>query len=247
MLRRWGLRTPGFPGNSLARRAGSSLQNPVRTQALGDLQSQRLQDPFLLAHRTSNAAQRQFLPFGRLQLDVADRDLAQFAEDDLGRHRSGLRGGLASVPIRLVDLRLKARTFGQMVQRLPEGIRQHADHHVGLRSAAVVMPDRTEQQLALEDAEGPLHYGQLDVGLPELLGRPAPLIAPQQVSTIAGQRRPELLPKPDPAQLGRLALGHRDRHEWAGLGEAALQTTDALEDLVPVLEATLLDPFPEPL
>jgi hypothetical protein len=56
---------------------------------------------------------------------------------------------------------------------------------------------------------------------------------------------PEFLPQPGPAQLRRLGLRHRDRHERAGLGEAALQATNALKDLVPVLQATVLDPFLE--
>src|SRR5512135_1494994 len=139
------MRTPDFPRDSLTWGAGSSLQNPVRTQALRDLQSQSLQDPFLLAHRTSDAAKAQFLTVGRLQLDVADGDLAQFAKEDLGRHRSRLRRGLGTAGIRLVDLRLQSRTLGQMVQRLPESIRQHTDHHVRLSPATVVMPDRAQQ------------------------------------------------------------------------------------------------------
>src|SRR5512135_537573 len=110
-----------------------------------------------------------------------------------------------------------------------------------------MMPHRAQQQLALEHAEGSLHHGQLDVGLPELHSRPAVLIAPQQVDAVAGQGRPKLLPKPAPAQLRRLGLRHGDRHEWTRLGEAALQATDTLEDLDTVLQATPLDPVLEPL
>ena len=66
--------------------------------------------------------------------------------------------GLASTEIRLVDLRLQARPLGQMVQRLPQGIGQDADEDVCLRAAAVVVPDGSEEQLALEDAEGTFHH-----------------------------------------------------------------------------------------
>src|SRR5690348_3321421 len=116
---------------------------------------------------------------------------------------------------------------------------------MGPGPAAVVMPDRSQQQLALEHAERVLHHRQLDVRLPELLGRPAPLITPQQASAIAGQCRPELLPIPTPAQPRRLGLRHRDRHEQAGLGEAALQAADTLEELVTALQAPPLDPLLE--
>src|SRR5262249_31701167 len=73
----------------------------------------------------------------------------------------------------------------------------------------------------------------------------AVLITPQQVGTVASQRLPEFLPQPTPAQPRRLGLCHRDRHEGASLGEAALQATHALKDLVPVLQATVVDPFLE--
>src|SRR5512135_2399401 len=116
-------RNSDFSRNPRVSGARSSLQNPVRTQAFRDLQPQRLQDSFLLAHRASDAAKHQLLAVGRLQLDVANGNLAQLPQNDLGRHRARLRRGLVSVRIGLVDLRLQARTLGQMVQRLPEGIR----------------------------------------------------------------------------------------------------------------------------
>src|SRR5262249_20114509 len=125
------------------------------------------------------------------------------------------------------------------------GVRQHADQHMRLGPAAVVMPDRTQQQLTLEDTEGMLHRRQLDVSLPELFSRPAALITPQQVSTVGGQGRPELLPEPNVTHPRRLGLGHGDRHERPGFGKPALQPADTLEDLVAALEPTLLDPFLE--
>ena len=109
MLRSWRLRCSDFPDNPWALGAGSSLQDPVRTQAFRDLQSQGRQDSFRLALRTSDAPKDQFLAIGRLQLDVTDRDLTQLAQDDFGRHRSRLGRGLGSMGIRLVDLRLQAR------------------------------------------------------------------------------------------------------------------------------------------
>ena len=55
---------------------------------------------------------------------------------------------------------------------------RHADHHMGPGSPAVVVPDRPQEQLALEYSKGPFDHGQLDVGLPEFASRPAGLIAP---------------------------------------------------------------------
>jgi outer membrane protein, heavy metal efflux system len=54
-LRSWRLRNTDFPGNPPAGEARSSLQNPVLTQAFGDLQSQGFQDSFLLGHRSSDS------------------------------------------------------------------------------------------------------------------------------------------------------------------------------------------------
>jgi polyhydroxyalkanoate synthase len=244
-LRSWRLRYSNFPGNPHVRGARSSLQKPVGTQALRDLEFQGLQDAFLLGDRASDAAQGQLLAVGRLQQDVTDGDLPQLAEDDLRRHRAGVRRGLRATRIGLADLRLQAGPLGQVVERLPEGVGQDTNHHVCLRSPAVVMPHRSQQQLALEHTEGMLHHRQLDVGLPELLGRPAVLIAAQQVGAVAHQGRAEFLPDPTPLHLGRCRLRHRDRHERAGLGEAAFQATDALEDLVAVLQTTRLDPLLE--
>src|SRR5512135_3406526 len=107
------------------------------------------------------------------------------------------------------------------------------------------MPHWPQQQFALEYAEGVFHHRQLDVGLPELRGRPAVLVASQQVGAVARQGHAEFLPVPTPLHLGRLSLRHRDRHERAGLGEATFQAADALEDLVAVLETTVLDPLLE--
>jgi hypothetical protein len=50
-----------------------------------------------------------------------------------------------------------------------------------------MMPDWPQQQFAFKDAEGFLNHGQLDVRFPELLGRPAGLIAAEQVSAVASQ------------------------------------------------------------
>ena len=132
-----------------------------------------------------------------------------------------------------------------MIQGLPERVRQDTDHHVRLSPAAVVMPHRAQEQLALEHPEGMLHHRQLDVGLPELLGGPTLLIAPQQVGSIARQGRPELLPVPGPVHPRWLGLRHGDGHERARLGEPALEPTHTLEDLVAALEPTALDPRPE--
>jgi hypothetical protein len=66
----------------------SSLQKAVLTQPLGQLQSQAVQDSFLLRIRSRHPPQNQFLTRRRLQFDVADLDLAQFTQRHLGRHRT---------------------------------------------------------------------------------------------------------------------------------------------------------------
>src|SRR5712691_3221984 len=67
-------------------RPRSSLQKPVGTQAFRQFQAEGLQNAFLFTIGASDTAQGQFLTSGSLQLDVADLDFAQFAEDDLRRH-----------------------------------------------------------------------------------------------------------------------------------------------------------------
>ena len=54
------------------------------------------------------------------------------------------------------------------------------------------MPNGTEQQFAFEDAESFLDHGELNIGFPKLLGRPAGLVAAEQVGAIASQGLLEL-------------------------------------------------------
>src|ERR1700730_10698664 len=67
----------------------------------------------------------------------------------------------------------------------------------------------------------------------------------QQVGTVTSQGGPEFRPIPDPAQRCRVGFRHRDRHKRTRLGKVPLQAAETLQDLVAVLEATALDPFPE--
>ena len=49
------------------------------------------------------------------------------------------------------------------------------------------MPDRPQQQVGFQNAEGALDNRELDVRLPKLLRRPAGLIAAEQVGPVAAQ------------------------------------------------------------
>src|SRR5215469_56444 len=129
-----------------------------------------------------------------------------------------------------------------MVQRLPEGIRQDTDEDMGLHTAAVLMPYWPQPELAFEYAEGFLRHGQLHVRLPELLGRPAAVIALQHVGTISGQSGSVAWHIPLPTHRGLASLGHHHAHEGTGFGIAFLKPSQALENRVPILQLALSHP-----
>ena len=98
-----------------------------------------------LAVRTRDAAQYQLAAVRRRQMDVAHLDARQFAQDHLRRHRSRLGSGVASARVGLVNQRQQAGTLGQVVECFPQGIRQDADEDMCLRTAGVLVPDRTQE------------------------------------------------------------------------------------------------------
>ncbi len=104
-------------------------------------------------------------------------------------------------------------------KRLPQHVGQEADQDVGLDPLFLLMPDRSDPQVALLDAEGGFRLGQLDVRLPEFLGAPVGDVAPQQVAALA-QSRPRLAtppPSPRPRQPRRpIAVRNVDLEQAGG-------------------------------
>ena len=66
----------------------------------------------------------------------------------------------------------KAGALGHQAEAFPEHIRQEADQDVGLHAIFALMEDGPELEILFVDAEGSLSFSQLDVCLPEILGRP---------------------------------------------------------------------------
>jgi hypothetical protein len=128
----------------------------VGTQAFGQFQAEGGQDAFGFAIRSGYAGENQLAMVRRFQMDVAELNPSQFTQDDLRRHRSRLGGRRARLLILFVDQGHQAGTLGQVVERLPQSVRQHADEDMGLGAAGVVMPDGPQQEVAFQDAEGPL-------------------------------------------------------------------------------------------
>src|SRR5271155_1178602 len=181
-------------------RLRSSLQKAVGTEALGELQPQGSQDALLLGVGAGDATHGQLLTCGGLHEDVSDTKLAQFAEDYFGAHRAWLGDSVTAAWIGLVDQGFQVGTFGEMVERFPQGVGQDADEDVRLGAATVMVPDGAQQEVALEDAEGMFDDGELHVRFPELLGGPTGLVAAQQVGAVSGESVPELGNVPDIAQ-----------------------------------------------
>jgi hypothetical protein len=125
-----------------------------------------------------------------------------------------------------MDYRLQAGLLGQMIERLPQGLRQHTNEDMGLHAATVLMPHRAKTEMALENPKGVLDDGQLRVRFPELLGGPAALIATQQVDTVARQGGLELVDVPADVQTDTSFLGDVQRDE--GIGSCACNKSSSV-------------------
>ena len=93
----------------------------------------------MLSIRPGHAAQRQLLARSRFQQDVANLDPAQLAEDDRGRHRPSLGRRVGTGRVRFADLGHQPGLLGQVIERLPQRIGEHADEYVGFGAAAVAV------------------------------------------------------------------------------------------------------------
>ena len=72
-----------------------------------------------------------------------------------------------------------------LLEGLPEDVGQEADQDVRVHPIRALVPDGAETQLALLDAEGRLGIGELDVRLPEGLGRPVRDVDAEDVTALA--------------------------------------------------------------
>ena len=70
------------------------------------------------------------------------------------------------------------------LQALPQYEGEEADEDVGLNAIFALVPDRTQIQLILLDAEGDLGLRELDVRLPELLIAPIIDVRAQEIGTL---------------------------------------------------------------
>ena len=82
----------------------SSLQNAIGTQAVGQVDSQCVQDAFLVGVGAGDAAEDQSAAVGGLQFNVADQDLTERAQDHFRRYRPWPRCGLTASRVGLADL-----------------------------------------------------------------------------------------------------------------------------------------------
>ena len=132
----------------------------------GEMKPHPVEEDRLVVGRLRDAAAADVDAASRGQDDVDQVDLAQLVEH----------------PTRLVA---QAGGLNHLVQRLPEHVGQEADQDVGQHAVLSLVPDRPDPQIALVDPKRRLGLGQLDVRLPQVLGRPVGDVAAQQVTAFA--------------------------------------------------------------
>lgn len=70
------------------------------------------------------------------------------------------------------------------LQALPQHEGEKADEDMSLHAILALVPDRTEVELVLLDAEGGFGLGELDIGLPELLIAPIADVGAQEIGAL---------------------------------------------------------------
>ncbi len=116
----------------------------VGTQAFGHFQAESGQDAFGLALGAGDPSKYQLAAVGCFQVNVAELNPGQFAQDDLRRHGSRLGDGGAVVFVWFMDQSHQAGTLGQVVQRFPQRVGQHTDEDMSLATTGIVMPNRPQ-------------------------------------------------------------------------------------------------------
>src|SRR6185503_18554330 len=102
-------------------------------------------------------------------------------------------------------------------------------------AAGVLAPDRTQEKVGFQNAEGAFDNGELDVRLPEFLGGPAVLIATQEVGAVATQGVFEFDDVPGDVEVA-LVLADVNGRERVGFGKTFFESADGFEDFVAFLE-----------
>ena len=125
----------------------------------------------------------------------------------------------------------KAGALGHQAEAFPKHVRQEANQDVGLHAILALMKDWPERQILFVDAEGGLSFRELDVCLPELLGRPVADIGPQEITAFAHARPLGVFRAAPPVEHRAIALGlDGDRKERCCAAVCLEQAPDAAPD-----------------
>src|SRR3989442_5954431 len=223
---------------------GGSGDRRRHAQALREVEAEPVEEGSLGGVRAHHAAQAQLAAVLGRQDDVCALNTPEFIEDR------------ARTPA-------EARASLPLLERLPQHVGEETDEDVGLDAVGALVPHRTNCQLALLDAERRLDVRELDVGAPQVLGRPVRHIGAQHVAAFApprpviplGPRRPR---QPHAGQDRRIRyeVDHVPaRRSLLPLKEAldlpleaaAIQRPPRLGDPAPQAGHAVLDASAEPL
>ena len=157
-----------------------------------------LQKKLLAFLRPGHAPQTDLFALSRGQYDIPDGDGPQLFQDRPGRvSKTG-----ATLPL---------------LDHLPKHEGQKAHEDMGFDAVFFLMVERAHVQFVLVDSKGSLDMRELDVDLPDVLFRPIPDIAAQDIAAF-GELSPGLL-------LGIAALGD-PKTRWAILNRITLNVKE---------------------
>jgi hypothetical protein len=141
---------------------------------------QAIQQDRLMLRRAGHATTADFYAlFSRRHYDVDQTDLAQF--------------------IKHVSLFVPQPCFlRHFLHRFPEYVGEEADQNMRLDAVLLLIPDRSNAEIAFVDSERGFGLGQLDVRLPKILRRPVDDVRPQQLAAFvkAGSLAPRVVFRP---------------------------------------------------
>src|SRR6266478_3084781 len=148
-----------------------SASGEAPAQPLGEAQAEAFEQGGLGAIGAYDAAQAQLAlrGGGGRQHDVGAVDGGEFLEDGA---RTVAEAG-AALPL---------------LEGLPQNVGKKADQDMGQHAILALMPDGSDRQLALGDAERCFGFAELDVGSPQRLGRPVLDVGAQHVTAFAVAR-----------------------------------------------------------
>ena len=70
-----------------------------------------------------------------------------------------------------------------MAERLPQHVGQEADQDVGQYAVLLLMPDRSDREVAFVNAKGGFRFRELDIRFPKFFVAPVGNVGPQQIAT----------------------------------------------------------------